>query len=75
MVGRWSRGGAGVCRPSARVILQALQTYRMIVADNGRDWFVSGAPDRRWNDDELNSLKQVPGSNFEVIRMGPVTTP
>jgi hypothetical protein len=60
--------------PSARVILQALKTYGMIVADNGSDWFISGAPDARWNDTELNSLKQVQGSNFEVVRMGTVVT-
>ena len=60
--------------PSARVILQALQTYGMIVADNGSDWFISGAPDARWNDTELNTLKQVQGSNFEVLRMGTVVT-
>lgn len=61
--------------PSARVILQALKTYGMMVADNGGDWFISGAPDARWNDDELNSLKQVEGSNFEVVRMGPIVAP
>jgi hypothetical protein len=59
----------------ARVILQALKTYGMMVADNGGDWFISGAPDPRWNDDELNTLKQVTGSNFEAVRMGPVITP
>ena len=59
---------------STRVILQALKTYGMIVADNGSDWFISGAPDPRWNDTELNTLKQVPGSNFEVVRMGTVVT-
>lgn len=61
--------------PCARVILQALKTYGMMVADNGGDWFISGAPDGRWNDDELNTLKQVQGSNFEVVRMGPVVEP
>ena len=60
--------------PSAQVILQALKTYGMIVADNGSDWFISGAPDVRWNDAELNTLKQVQGSNFEVVRMGTVIT-
>ena len=60
--------------PSARVILQAMKTYGMIVADNGSDWFFSGAPDPRWSDDELNELKTVKGSNFEVVQMGTVTT-
>ena len=59
---------------SARVILQALKTYGMIVADNGGDWFLSGAPDARWKDDELNTLQQVQGSSFEVVRMGTVVT-
>jgi hypothetical protein len=57
----------------ARVILQALKTYGMIVADNGSDWFLSGTADARWNDTAMNTLKQVPGSAFEVVRMGPVT--
>lgn len=60
--------------PSARVILQGLKTYGMILADNGGDWFVSGAPDSRWNSREINALKQVRGSDFEVVRMGPLTT-
>jgi hypothetical protein len=60
--------------PSARVILQALKTYGMMVADNGGDWFISGAPDPRWDDDELNTLKTVPGSAFEVVRMDDVVT-
>jgi hypothetical protein len=58
----------------ARVVLQALKTYGMIVADNGSNWYVSGAPDKRWDDDALNTLKQVPGSAFEVVKMGRVTT-
>jgi hypothetical protein len=59
---------------SARVILQALRTYGMILADNGSNWFLSGAPDQRWNDTELNALKRITGSDFEVVQMGPVTT-
>jgi hypothetical protein len=59
---------------SARVLLQALKTYGMIVADNGSDWYISGAPDARWNDDELNTLKTVPGSAFEVVAMGTLVT-
>jgi hypothetical protein len=61
--------------PSARVILQALKTYGMMVADNGGDWFISGAPDARWNDAELNTLKQVAGSNFEVVNMSAGVNP
>lgn len=57
---------------SARVILQGLKIFGMIVADNGSDWFISGAPDARWNDEELNTLKTVPGSAFEVVTMGTI---
>lgn len=60
--------------PQARVVLNCLKKYGMIVADNGSDWFISGAPDARWNDDDLNAIKAVKGSNFEVVKMGPVTT-
>ena len=60
--------------PTAQVILAAMKTYGMIVADNGSDWFFSGAPDPRWNDEELNTLKRVTGSDFEVVRMGELAT-
>jgi hypothetical protein len=60
--------------PSARVVLQALKTYGMFLADNGGNWFISGAPDARWNDGELNTLKSVSGDDFEVVEMGAVTT-
>lgn len=60
--------------PECQVILRALQTYGMFVADNGKDWFLSGAPDPRWNDDRLRALKKVKGSDFEVVKMGQVFT-
>jgi len=56
----------------AQVILTALKKYGMIVADNGGDWFLSGAPDPRWNDENLATLKQVKGSDFEAVFTGPV---
>lgn len=56
-----------------QTILQCLKTYGMIVADNGSDWFISGAPDPRWNDDELGALRRVKGSDFEVVKMGTMT--
>ena len=56
------------------MILTALKKYGMIVADNGSNWFISGTPDARWSDTELNTIKSVQGSNFEVIQMGPITT-
>jgi len=60
--------------PVAQVVLVALKRYGMMLADNGGDWFVSGAPDPRWNDDEIQTLKRVRGRDFEVVRMGRVTT-
>jgi hypothetical protein len=51
----------------ARVVLQALKRYGMIVADNGASWYITGAPDQRWNNDDLHSLGRVPGSAFEVV--------
>jgi len=56
--------------PEAKVILTALKTYGMILADNGSDWFISGAPDPRWNDEALTALKRVKGSDFEVLKLG-----
>lgn len=53
--------------PSARVILKALQTYGMILADNGGDWFLSGTPDPRWNEGELATLKRIKGADLEVV--------
>jgi hypothetical protein len=53
--------------PEVQVILQALKTYGMMVADNGSNWYVSGAPDPRWSDDDLHELSQVKGSDFEVV--------
>jgi hypothetical protein len=55
-----------------QVILRALKTYGMILADNGSDWFISGAPDSRWNDDNLSEIRNIKGSNFEVVKMGEV---
>ena len=52
------------------VILQALKKYGLIVADNGSDWFITGATDTRWDDNDLNQLKTVPGSAFEAVDTG-----
>jgi hypothetical protein len=56
----------------ARIVLQALKTYGMILADNGSNWYISGASDARWNDTDLDQLKAVPGSAFEVVQTGPI---
>lgn len=60
--------------PMARVILEALKTHGMILADNGGDWFLSGAPDPRWDNDDLHTLKQVKVRDFEVVAMGEAVT-
>ena len=51
----------------ARIVLVALQRYGMLVADNGSDWYVTGAPSPHWNDDQLHTLGEVHGSDFEVV--------
>ena len=58
-----------------RAILTAMKTYGMFMADNGSNWFVSGAPDERWNNDTLNEqLGSVTGSDFEVVLMQDLVT-
>lgn len=56
----------------SRVIVEALKRYGMIVADNGSNWFITGASDTRWDDDDLRQLKSVPGSAFEAVETGPI---
>jgi len=51
----------------ARIVLQALKEYGMIVADNGSNWYLSGAPHPEWANDQLHTLHRVPGSAFEVV--------
>jgi hypothetical protein len=51
----------------SRIVLEALKRYGMIVADNGSDWYVTGAPSQGWSNDDLHSLGRVPGSAFEVV--------
>lgn len=51
----------------ARIVLRALKRYGMLVADNGSDWFVGGAPSPHWDDGQLNTLKRVRGGDFEVV--------
>jgi hypothetical protein len=53
--------------PAMQVILTALKQYGMILADNGAPWFISGISDTRWNDDDLNTLKQITGSSLEAV--------
>ncbi|MEO8458554.1 MAG: hypothetical protein ABI559_12175 [Chloroflexota bacterium] len=51
-------------------ICNALKKYGMFVADNGSDWYISGAPDNRWDDDHLGDLKTITGDAFEVVDTG-----
>jgi hypothetical protein len=53
-----------------QVILSAMKNYGMIVADNGSNMYFQGAPDARWDDDDLNALKAIDASNFDVVQMG-----
>ncbi len=59
---------------SVQPILQAMKTYGMFLADNGSDWYVSGAPDPRWSDSELAAVRRVRGRDFEVVRMDGIVT-
>jgi hypothetical protein len=50
-----------------QVILRALKKYGMILADNGSSWYLSGAPDDRWDNDVLHTISQIHGSDFEAV--------
>jgi len=54
----------------ARRVARAMQTYGVIVADNGSDWFISGSPSRKWNNDQLHALDVLSGRDFEVVDTG-----
>lgn len=58
----------------ARVIAQAMKEYGLVLADTGSDWYVTGAPDRRWDEDNLQQLKGIPGSAFEAVDSAPIIT-
>ena len=60
--------------PEVQAILTALKKYGMFLADNGSPWYISGAPDPRWNDDNLHTLQRVRGRDFEVVKMDSVMT-
>jgi hypothetical protein len=60
--------GLGGFSGGTRVIAEALKRYGLIVADNGSNWFFGGSSDRRWNDENLNQLKRIPGGAFQVVK-------
>ena len=65
---RLKRGAdLGNLGPQARIVARALQRYGAILADNGSPWFFSGAPDRRWDNDDLQTLRRLSGADFEVV--------
>jgi hypothetical protein len=54
-----------------QVILTAMQKYGMVIADNGGYFFFQGAPSDYWDDNDLDNLKGIDSSNFEVVQMTP----
>jgi len=58
----------------ARIVLVALKRYGMLVADNGADWYITGAPNRGWSNDQLHTLGRVKGSDFEVVDTSKLTS-
>ncbi len=67
--------GLGGFHGAAAVIAAAMKRYGMIVADNGSNWYFSGTSDRRWDDEDLDQLKRIPGSAFEVVRSAAAVHP
>jgi len=71
---KWSFDVSGFPK-QARVILVALKRYGMMLADNGSNWYISGAPNPHWSNAALQTLSRVKGSDFEVVETGPITGP
>ena len=59
---------------AAQVILMGLKTHGMLLADNGGDWYVSGAPNPKWDENALSTLKRIKVRDFEVVDTGPLVT-
>jgi hypothetical protein len=53
--------------PQARMVAQAMKTYGLILADNGSNWYVTGAPSPHWSNDQLHALGGLTGADFEVV--------
>jgi len=62
-----------VLSPQAQWVAQTLKKYGMLLADNGGNWFISGAPNVAWDDSDLHNINLIHGSDFEVIQTGPLT--
>ncbi|MBA2505704.1 MAG: hypothetical protein H0V29_07145 [Thermoleophilaceae bacterium] len=61
--------------PQARVVVEALKRYGAFIADNGSNWYVSGAPNRGWNNDQLRSIRGIRGSDWEVVDTSSLARP
>ena len=61
--------------PEVQVILTALKKYGMLLADNGSGFYISGAPDARWSDDNLATMGRLAASDFELVKMGTIVAP
>jgi hypothetical protein len=55
-----------------QVILNAMKNYGLILADIGSDLYITGSPDDRWDNDDLNELKGVKATDFEVVQIGEI---
>jgi hypothetical protein len=58
--------------PQAKIVAQAMKDYGMILADNGSDWFFQGDDNPGWDNNDLDGLKGIPGSEFEALVPGPI---
>jgi hypothetical protein len=67
--------GLGRFSGAAKTIAQAMKRYGLIVADNGSNWFFSGSSDSRWDDENLDQLKRIPGRAFEVVKSAATVRP
>ncbi len=67
--------GLGGFSGAARTIAVAMKRYGLIVADNGSNWYISGSSDRRWDDENLDQLKRIPGGAFEVVKSAAAAHP
>jgi hypothetical protein len=71
------KAGVDISRlaPQARVVAKALKQYGLILADNGSPWYISGAPNPRWSDDQLHQLGRLSGRDFEVVNTSSLPHP
>src|SRR5450756_3080431 len=67
MIRRPPRSTQSRSSAASDVYKRQLKKYGMMVADNGADWYVGGAPDPRWDDEALSVIREVKGSDFEVV--------